>query len=75
MQTYMMIQNGWDGWEIIDMNKVIKVLPKLVCGCACCFYPQLDRIDIPIRKIREIDYIIIRIIRAYQMITNYISPK
>ena len=55
MQTCVMIEDGRAGWEIIGMNNVIKILPKLVCARAGCFYPWLDRADIQIKMMRQID--------------------
>ena len=46
MKTYMKLQYGKVGWEIIIMEKVIKLLPKLVSPLAGFLYPRLDRTNV-----------------------------
>ena len=70
-----MIRKGQDGWEIIGMNNVVKLPPKLVSAYAGYFYPWLDRVDVQIGMMRKIYYTIILIIKAYRMIIHCISPK
>ena len=46
MQTCVVIQNGQDGWEIIGMDNVIELFPKLAGVPRCFFYTRLDRTNV-----------------------------
>ena len=72
MQTYMKLPDGRDGQEIIIMEKVLDLLPKLASLLAGFLYPILDKTDVQICMMRQI---IIIIKRDYSPITLCVIPK